>query len=342
MKRKIQAGTTGLLLKIFVQNSGVGTGAGLTGLAYNTAGLTWYYLRNGAGADVQVTLATATLGTWAAGGFVQVDATGMPGVYEISAPNAAIATGADSVHMMLQGAANMVPVLIELELDAVNYQSITSFVTGINALSPPANWDLESIDGSGRVLLQPSQPSVVIPTVTAVTNQLTAAAIATGVWQDTTSGDFTVAASIGKALYTNAAPGATGGHFVAGTNAATTITTALTTTFTGNLTGSVGSVTGSVGSVTGNVGGSVASVTAAVTISTSQLMAAPRALDSISDSAVQINDALWAAYAAGVGQRNASSGTSMVVSTAHTGTVLRTYALSTVSGTPPSYVTECI
>ena len=112
-----------------------------------------------------------------------------------------------------------------------------------------------------------------ITTVTTVTNQLTAAAIATGVWQDATAGDFTTASSIGKALYTgNVVPGAAGGHFIAGTNAATTITTSLTTTFTGNLTGSVASVTGAVGSVTGNVGGnvagSVASVTAAVTLPT--------------------------------------------------------------------------
>lgn len=91
-----------------------------------------------------------------------------------------------------------------------------------------------------------------IATVTTVTNQLTAAAIATGVWQDATAGDFTVASSVGKALYiANVVPGAAGGHFIAGTNAATTITTGLTTTFTGNLTGSVASVTGSVGSVTG-------------------------------------------------------------------------------------------
>lgn len=55
----------------------------------------------------------------------------------------------------------------------------------------------------------------------------------------------------------SATAGATGGLFIAGTNAATTITTALTTTFTGNLTGSVDSVTGAVGSVTGNVGGNV-------------------------------------------------------------------------------------
>ncbi len=73
----------------------------------------------------------------------------------------------------------------------------------------------------------------------------------------------------------SATAGAAGGLFIAGTNAATTITTALTTTFTGNLTGSVASVTGAVGSVTGavasvtgnvggNVTGSVGSVVGAV------------------------------------------------------------------------------
>lgn len=107
----------------------------------------------------------------------------------------------------------------------------------------------------------------------------TPAAIATAVWQDlTSSSDFTTAGSIGKLLVTavpNATAGATGGLFIAGTNAATTITSSLTTTFTGNLTGSVASVTGAVGSVTGavasvtgnvggNVVGSVGSVTGAV------------------------------------------------------------------------------
>lgn len=73
----------------------------------------------------------------------------------------------------------------------------------------------------------------------------------------------------------SATAGSAGGLFIAGTNAATTITSGLTTTFTGSLTGSVasvsgavGSVTGAVGSVTGNVGGnvvgSVGSVTGAV------------------------------------------------------------------------------
>jgi hypothetical protein len=79
-----------------------------------------------------------------------------------------------------------------------------------------------------------------IATVTTVTNQLTAAAIATGVWQDSTAGDFTVASSIGKALYvSNVAPGGSGGHMISGSNAGTTTLGALTvtgaTTLTGNM-----------------------------------------------------------------------------------------------------------
>lgn len=88
--------------------------------------------------------------------------------------------------------------------------------------------------------------------------------------------------------------GAAGGIFIAGTNAATTVTTAFTTTFTGNLTGSVGSVTGAVGSVTGNVGGSVASVvglTAAnldAAVSTRLASASYTAPDNASISAIGI------------------------------------------------------
>jgi hypothetical protein len=76
-------------------------------------------------------------------------------------------------------------------------------------------------------------------------------AIATAIWQDATAGDFTVASSIGKALYiANIAPGAAGGHFISGSNAGTTTFGALTVTgaATFNLTGSV---SGSVGSVVG-------------------------------------------------------------------------------------------
>ena len=54
---------------------------------------------------------------------------------------------------------------------------------------------------SGAVLLQPTQTGVTIPTVTTVTNQLTAAQIATAVWTDTTAGDFTTLTSPGKVIF---------------------------------------------------------------------------------------------------------------------------------------------
>ena len=62
----------------------------------------------------------------------------------------------------------------------------------------------------------------------------------------------------------SATAGAAGGLFIAGSNAATSITTALTANITGNLSGSVGSVTGAVGSVTGAVGSVTGNVTGSV------------------------------------------------------------------------------
>ncbi len=63
------------------------------------------------------------------------------------------------------------------------------------------------LTGITGVTLAASQPGVTIPIVTTVTNQLTAAAIATAHWQDTTAGDFTVAASIGKSVMNGVALG---------------------------------------------------------------------------------------------------------------------------------------
>lgn len=73
-----------------------------------------------------------TLGTWATGGFVVADATNMPGVYILSIPNAALAAGAKSVVIFLQGATNMAPVVLEIELTAVDNQDAVRF--GLSSL----------------------------------------------------------------------------------------------------------------------------------------------------------------------------------------------------------------
>jgi hypothetical protein len=120
--------TTSLIVEIFIQNSGSTTGAGLTGLTNGTSGLLCYYKRNTGTGSVAATLdAVSTLGTYeptnnAHGAFLAVDATDMPGLYELHVPNNALASGADSVVLYLQGAANMAPCLLEIELTATSNQ----------------------------------------------------------------------------------------------------------------------------------------------------------------------------------------------------------------------------
>ena len=154
MKLKLNRGTTSKLLRIFVQNSSSSSISGLTGLAYNSTGLTWYFAYEG-GTSTAVTLTSgAVVGTWQSGGLVAVDATNMPGVYEIGVPNAALATG-NSVIMYLQGATNMSPVMIEIELDAVNYQAASNF--GLRLSQQPrraASGGLPTI-GTGRARSTP-------------------------------------------------------------------------------------------------------------------------------------------------------------------------------------------
>lgn len=75
-------------------------GAPAVGLAFNTAGLLASYARQGA-ARVAITTATlAALTTaWTSGGFKEVDATNMPGVYRLDVPDAAFASGSDFVEV---------------------------------------------------------------------------------------------------------------------------------------------------------------------------------------------------------------------------------------------------
>lgn len=121
-KHTITKGDTSRIEYIFIQNSSLTTGAGLTGLAFNSAGLTAYYVRAGAAAT-SVTLATQTAaGAFSSGGFVEVDATNMPGVYRFDPPNAAFASGVDKVIFILKGATNMAPVTIEYQLTDVDLE----------------------------------------------------------------------------------------------------------------------------------------------------------------------------------------------------------------------------
>jgi len=123
---KIKRGSTSVRRLIFIADTSQTNGAGLANLVFNSSGLVAYYIAGDLNNEVQITLVSATLGTFTSGGFVAVDNTNMPGWYEIGIPDAAL-DGGNEVAIQLRGATNMAPVNIYIELDAVDYQSATNF-----------------------------------------------------------------------------------------------------------------------------------------------------------------------------------------------------------------------
>lgn len=151
MKLKLARSTTSKIVRVFIQDSTSTTGAGLAGLVYNSAGLTAYYIAEGSATATAITLATAVVGTYTSGGFVAVDATNMPGLYEIGIPNAALATG-NSVLLYLKGATNMIPNLVEIELDAVNYQDgVRAGLTALPNVAQGNSGALSTGNATGQV-----------------------------------------------------------------------------------------------------------------------------------------------------------------------------------------------
>lgn len=129
MKLSIVAGTTSQSVNIFIQDSSSTTGAGLTGLAFNTASLVAYYTHSGTNTTATaITLATlaAVTSAYSSGGFKEIDATNMPGWYRFDPPNACLATSKGRVvSIHLKGATNMAPCPLEVELTGWDNQSTT-------------------------------------------------------------------------------------------------------------------------------------------------------------------------------------------------------------------------
>ena len=87
-------GSTSQLIEVLLRDST--TGQGKTGLA--AASVTAYYIREGAAANASMTLdGTMVLGTWKTLGWIEIDSTHQPGLYQFGIPNAAVATGANAV-----------------------------------------------------------------------------------------------------------------------------------------------------------------------------------------------------------------------------------------------------
>jgi len=260
MKLQVVKDTTSKRLGIFIQDSSSTTGAGKTGLTWQSTNLKWYYWRESDGdvAATSVTLATATRGTFTSGGFVEKDATNLPGFYEIGIPNAAIATGANWVAMCIRDSGSgltIAPCTLEIQL-------MDALPSTVGAIAD-AVWDEDIVaahgtaDTAGRCVrtLDAVSDRTNNSNVNALLGVTDSAGINVSdmVWDEARS-SHTTAGSFGQGAAS--VQGNVTGSVASVTGAVGSVTGSVA-----SVTGAVGSVTGAVGSVTGNVGGSVASVT---------------------------------------------------------------------------------
>ena len=91
---------------------------GVTGLTASTSGLSAYYNRTRT-ADVQIPLVARTIAqAWTAGGFAEVNASTMPGVYRLDLPDAVVAAGADDVTVVIRGASGTNGAVMTIKLSS--------------------------------------------------------------------------------------------------------------------------------------------------------------------------------------------------------------------------------
>ncbi len=161
-------GITSVILRVKLLNSSVSTGAGLTGLTSASSGLIISTIADNEAAATAYTQAGSTietittLGTFAAPTatkcrFKEVDPTNHPGVYEIQIADARYAvSNARNLLVSISGATNLAQ---------------ADCVVQLTAATPPANFSVLSIDGSGLVRLSPTSVGEVADA--ALTTQMT-------------------------------------------------------------------------------------------------------------------------------------------------------------------------
>ena len=163
MKDITVQGTTNKIYQIFIRNSS--TGGGLTGLVFNSTGLVaTYHKDTQSGAGTPITLATMTIGTYASGGFVEVDSTLMPGVYQFCPPTGALSSGTSCL-IILRGGTNGTATMVDcpLEID----------ITAIDLQTTPMPANVTQIAGSTTAATNLSTGAIEVISGTAITGTLT-------------------------------------------------------------------------------------------------------------------------------------------------------------------------
>lgn len=187
-KEGFKRGTTSKVIRVFIRDTSQTDGRGLTGLVFNSAGLVAAYCRQGDSSATALTLVTATPGTWTSSGFVAVDATNFPGLYELGLPNAAVASG-QAMQTILKGAANMAVTVAENQLESVDNQDGTRYgQTALpNAAAGAAGGLPTATNSSGQVVASSVVGNVggnVVGSVGSVTSPVSVAGISVTVLQE--------------------------------------------------------------------------------------------------------------------------------------------------------------
>jgi len=152
--RQIQSGYgINWTVDVYIETTGM---QGKTGLVYNTAGLKCYYRRPPTGSATAVTLATQTVGgAYSSGGFVEIDATNMPGLYRFDVPSAAFAfaSGVYEVSIEFSGIASTSPVILNVQLTGIDpFDSLRGGLTALpNAVAEAAGGLYTRGSGTGQI-----------------------------------------------------------------------------------------------------------------------------------------------------------------------------------------------
>jgi len=170
----VKSGSTSRLEHVFILDSTSTTGAGKTGLT--NASVTLYYWRPG---DTSIgaqtgTMSAGTLGTWSSFGFKEMDATNLPGFYEVGLPNAVFAAGTNHAVVMIKGT-GIAPVTLEYQLVAFDPDSGSNL--GLSALPTASTGTAGAIITSGTGTAQLSVSSGAV-----TTGAVTSGVIAADVW----------------------------------------------------------------------------------------------------------------------------------------------------------------
>lgn len=249
MKRKFKGGLTSVSLPVFIADTSSTTGGGLSGVTSASSGLVLEYRRAGQSTWTSVTpQAGKTLGSYLSGGIVADGS--LAGAYEVDFPDAAFASGARMVVCRVRGVTNMLAVLIEIELDAVDYQ-----VDAFGAIKPTTAGRTLDVSAGGEAGIDLA--NIGSPTTTVNLSGVTIKT-ATDIETDTQDiqdrlpaalVDGRIAANaqvVGdKTGYTATVSDKTGFKLASdGLALVTSWTVGITGNLTGNVTGSVGSISG--------------------------------------------------------------------------------------------------